>query len=199
MYGLKQAGILENKALQKRLSHIGYYPARYTAGLWLHKTRKISFTLVVDEFAVKFAGIENAHHLRNSLLHSYKITNYWGGAVYSGMTLKWDDKKKNMTFPCQDMSPIFLIKSQHKKSKHPQNPPSNYVTPVYGAKTQYAIRDETPNVSSGKCIKKQKITGSVLYYTRAVDPSVLMTLNAIATDETKPPENTKAAADQILD
>jgi hypothetical protein len=52
MYGLKQAGLLANQLLQTRLAPFGYYPTRYTPGLWLHKTRSISFTLVVDDFAV---------------------------------------------------------------------------------------------------------------------------------------------------
>jgi hypothetical protein len=56
MYGLKQAGLLANKLLQTRLAPFGYYPARHTPGLWLHKTRPISFTLVVDDFAVKYVN-----------------------------------------------------------------------------------------------------------------------------------------------
>jgi hypothetical protein len=54
MYGLKQAGLLANKLLRTRLAPFGYYPARHTPGIWLHKTRSISFTLVVDDFAVKY-------------------------------------------------------------------------------------------------------------------------------------------------
>jgi hypothetical protein len=53
MYGLKQAGLLANQLLQTRLNPFGYYPARHNPGLWLHKTRPISFTLVVDDFAVQ--------------------------------------------------------------------------------------------------------------------------------------------------
>jgi hypothetical protein len=45
MYGLKQAGLLANQLLQIRLAPFGYYPARHTPGLWLHKTWSISFTL----------------------------------------------------------------------------------------------------------------------------------------------------------
>jgi hypothetical protein len=51
MYCLKQAGLLANQLLQTRLVPLGYNPARHTPGLWLHKTRPISFTLVVDDFA----------------------------------------------------------------------------------------------------------------------------------------------------
>jgi hypothetical protein len=53
MYGLKQAGLLENKLLQKRLAPFGNYPTRHTPGIWLHKTRPIAFSLIVDDFEVK--------------------------------------------------------------------------------------------------------------------------------------------------
>jgi hypothetical protein len=52
VYVLKQAGILAKQFLQTRLAPFGYYPAQHTPGLWLHKTRPISFTLIVDDFAV---------------------------------------------------------------------------------------------------------------------------------------------------
>jgi hypothetical protein len=64
MYSLKQAGLLANQLLQISLAPFGYYPARHTPGLWLHKTRPISFTLVVDDFAVKYVG---KHHTEQSI------------------------------------------------------------------------------------------------------------------------------------
>jgi hypothetical protein len=70
MYGLKQAGLLANQLLQTRLEPFGYYPARHTPGLWLHKNRPISFTLVMDDFAVKYIGKQHAEHLRNALLRT---------------------------------------------------------------------------------------------------------------------------------
>jgi hypothetical protein len=81
MHGLKQAGRLANQLLQQILAPYGYYPAWYTPGLWLHKTISIAFTLVVDDFAVKYVGKDNAHHLRNALLHHYEITTDWGSMV----------------------------------------------------------------------------------------------------------------------
>jgi hypothetical protein len=60
MYGLKQAGLLANQLLQTRLAPFGYYPDRHTPGLWLHKTRPISFTPVVDDFEVKYVGKHHA-------------------------------------------------------------------------------------------------------------------------------------------
>jgi hypothetical protein len=100
MYGLKQAGLLANRLLQTRLAPFGYYPARHTPGLWLHNTRPISFTLVVDDFAVKYVGKQHAEHLRNALLRTYEFTTDWTATVYSGMTLKWDIKTEHATSPC---------------------------------------------------------------------------------------------------
>jgi hypothetical protein len=71
---------------------------------------------------------------------------------------------------------------QHDKPYHPQDTPSRYVMPVYGGGTQYATQDEATSLSSKQCINIHKVTGSVLYYARAVDPTVLMPLNDIATE-----------------
>jgi hypothetical protein len=68
VYGLKQAGLLANQLLQTWLVPFWYYPAGHTPGLWLHKTRPISFTLILDDFAVKYVGKQHAEHLRNALL-----------------------------------------------------------------------------------------------------------------------------------
>jgi hypothetical protein len=70
MYGLKQAGLLANQLLQKRLAPFVYYPDRHTPGLWLHKTRPIAFSLIVDDFAVKYFGKQHAAHLTDALLRS---------------------------------------------------------------------------------------------------------------------------------
>jgi hypothetical protein len=78
-----------------------------------------------------------------------------------------------------------LSKFQHDAPKRPQHTPSRCVTPVYGAKTQYATKDETPPLAAKECLTVQKVTGSVLYYARAVDPTVLMPLNDIATEQPK--------------
>jgi hypothetical protein len=88
MYGLKQAGLLANQLLQTRLAPFGYCPARHTPGLWLHKTRPIAFSLIVDDFAVKYMGKQHADHRRNALLQIYELTTDWESKVYSGVSLK---------------------------------------------------------------------------------------------------------------
>jgi hypothetical protein len=115
------------------------------------------------------------------------------------MTWKWD----NTTLICDISMPGYissvLSKFQHDSPKNPQHPLSRYVTPVYGANTQYTMKDETPPLTAQQCLTIQKVTGSVLYYARAVDPAVLMPLNDIATEQTKATEKTQAATNQMLD
>jgi hypothetical protein len=92
-----------------------------------------------------------------------------------------------------------LTKFQHDAPKHPQYTPSQYVKPVYGARTKYSTKDETPPLTAKQCLTIQKVTGYVLYYARAVHPTVLMPLNDIATEQTKATEKTQAATNQLLD
>jgi hypothetical protein len=96
MYGLKQAGLLTNQLLQIRVAPFGYYPSRHTPGIWLHKTRPIAFSLIVDDFDVKYVGKQHGDHLRNALLQSYELTTDWEANFYSGMSLKWDYRKQDM-------------------------------------------------------------------------------------------------------
>jgi hypothetical protein len=63
MYGLPHTGILTNELLQHNLAKDGYRPTQHTHGLWKHDTRPISFSLVVDDFGVKYVGREHAEHL----------------------------------------------------------------------------------------------------------------------------------------
>jgi hypothetical protein len=146
-------------------------------------------------------GKQHAEHLRNALLRTYELTTDWTATatVYSGMNLKWDYKNRTCDISMPGCVSNVLSKFQHDAPKHPQHTPSRYGTPVYGAKTQYATTDETPPLTAKQCLTIQKVTGSVLYYARAVDPTMLMPLNDIATEQTKATEKTQAATNQLLD
>jgi hypothetical protein len=115
------------------------------------------------------------------------------------MAFKWDYERRTCDISMPGYVSNVLSKFQHDAPKHLQHTPSRYVTPVYGAKTQYATKDETPPLTAQKCLTIQKVTGSVLYYARAVDPTVLMPLNDIAMEQTKVTEKTQDATNQMLD
>jgi hypothetical protein len=75
MYGLPQAGILAtNERLVKHLAPFGYHPTPHTPGLFTHKTRPISFTLVVDDFGIKYVGRKHAEHHIAAIKSLYTVT-----------------------------------------------------------------------------------------------------------------------------
>jgi hypothetical protein len=90
MYGLPQAGILANQLLNKRLEPQGYYQCRHTPGLWRHKWRPILFSLVVDDFGVKYVGREHVDHLIASVEQHYAFSKDWEGKLYCGIHIQWD-------------------------------------------------------------------------------------------------------------
>jgi hypothetical protein len=116
--------IIANQLLQTRLATFGYYPARHTPGLWLHKTQPIYFTLIVDDFTVKYVGKHHADHLRNAHLRTYELTTDWTATVYSGMTLKWDYNKRICDISMPGYISNVLSKFQHDSPKHPHHTPS---------------------------------------------------------------------------
>eukprot|EP00804_Cyclotella_cryptica_P022726 CCRYP_012523-RA/>CCRYP_012523-RA protein AED:0.38 eAED:0.38 QI:0/0/0/1/0/0/2/0/220 len=63
LYGLPQAGLLANELLKKRLNAHGYFQSKLVPSLWRHKQRPIQFSLMVDDFGIKYTGREHAEHL----------------------------------------------------------------------------------------------------------------------------------------
>ena len=82
MYGFPQARKLANELLEKRSNKHGYYQSKIIPGLWTHNTQPISFTLVVDDFRVKYVGEEHAEHLMSVLRKSYDVTHEWKGKIH---------------------------------------------------------------------------------------------------------------------
>ncbi len=60
------------------------------AGTLDHKSRPISFTLVVDNFGVKYVTQEDVDHLITSIKSTNSLTKEWTGNLYCGITLEWD-------------------------------------------------------------------------------------------------------------
>ena len=62
MPGLKQAGIISNDCLTLHLAKHVYAPIPHTQSLWAHVQLPIMFSLVVDDYCVKYTTDAAAHH-----------------------------------------------------------------------------------------------------------------------------------------
>jgi hypothetical protein len=96
------------------------------------------------------------------------------------MALKWDYQK----LTCDISMPGYVInilnKLQHDAPKHLQHTP---MAPKLSMPPN--MRHHSYPQSNAPTSNIQDITGSVLYYAMVVDPTVLMSLNDIATEQTK--------------
>jgi hypothetical protein len=73
LYGLLQAVIIAQELLETRLKTAGYTQSKLTPGYWRHEWRHISFTLVLDNFGVKYIRKEHDTHLISILKKHYKV------------------------------------------------------------------------------------------------------------------------------
>jgi hypothetical protein len=138
MYGLPQAGRLANDRLIAFLAPKGYAPVPITHGLWKHNARNLMFTLVVDDFGVKFTNAADAEHLMTTLKELYTVSEDWDGAKYCGLTLDWDYTKRTVDISIPGYIERALQRFQHPTPSRPEHAPHAWQKPIYGAKTQYA-------------------------------------------------------------
>ena len=88
LYGLKQAGKIANNDLITHLAKHGYHPTELTEGLFTHETRSTCFTLVVDDFAVRYKNKEDADHLIDCIREKYPFKVDWETKQYIGINLE---------------------------------------------------------------------------------------------------------------
>jgi hypothetical protein len=103
MYSLPQSGIIAQELLEKRLARYGYHQSKIIPSFWKHKTRPICFTLVIDDFAIKFTSKAGATHLIEALKRDYMMTVDREATKYIGLTIEWDYKMEMRTHTCQDI------------------------------------------------------------------------------------------------
>lgn len=200
MYGLPQAGIIANDLLTERLAKHGYYQCRHTQGLWKHKWRPILFSLVVDDFGVKYVGKQHVDHLNQAIEEHYEYSKDWEGSLYCGITIKWDYRNRTADLSMPGYVSKALHRFGHPHPKKPQHAPHEWTKPTYGAKQQFTPDPDITDLLPPEGIKRiQQIVGTFQYYARAVDVTMQVTLGTIATQQSKATTATNKAMNQFLD
>jgi hypothetical protein len=114
------------------------------AGTVEHKTQHILFTLVVDNFGMKYVNKDNVNHLIKCLKQKYELTKDWDGNLYCGIKLNWNYDDCTLDF----LMPGYIIK-QLQKCKHtiPAKPQHCLYAPLsrqYGSNAQCPLPLDTP-------------------------------------------------------
>jgi hypothetical protein len=119
---------------------------------------------------------------------------------YIGPTIKWDYNNSKV----HSHIPGYLAKAmtcfKHKIPTKIQNSPHHHVEIKNGAKQQYVVdEEESPPLNKEETKYVQAVAGTLLYYARAVDATILPTLSSIATEQAKPTQQTMETIKQLLD
>jgi hypothetical protein len=200
MYGLPQSGIIAQGLPQERLAKVGYHQSKILLGLRTHKTRKICFTLVVDDFAFKYTKLEDAQHLIDALKKDYTITIDWVATYYIGLPLSGITQKERYTFTCPDTYQKPYYDSTIRNQRRSRTCHTHALHPNMELKSNTHQMPTTPPPLNKEATKYiQAVAGTLLYYGRAVNNTVLPALSAIATEQAQPMERTKETLTQLLD
>ena len=136
-YRLKQSGKIAHDDLVKHLNKHDYVQADHTDGSFVHKLRDISFTLVVDNFGMKYTNKDDVNHLISIIRSKYKSKVDFDAKQYIGIHLKWDYIKRQVI--------CFMdgyVRNALEKLKHILIAQHHYTRSYierldYGAKVQY--------------------------------------------------------------
>jgi hypothetical protein len=84
-----------------------------------------------------------------------------------------------------------LIRFSHELPNKPQLQPHPHMLPNYGAAVQYAKADEvSPLAANAEGKHFRQVIGSLLYYGRAVDSTILISLSSLVAAQSKPTPHT---------
>jgi len=200
MYGLPQAGKIANDQLIKFLAPHGYRPAPITPGLWRHDTRDIVFSLVVDDFGIRYTDKADVEHLIATLEScSYQVSLDWDGTRYCGLTLEWDYIARTCDVSMPGYIARALQRFQHPMPAIPEHSPHPWQRPIYGAKTQYAAQpDSADSLDASDTLRILEVLGTLLFYGRAIDSTLLTAIGELATEHSGGTKTTMDKLTQLL-
>jgi hypothetical protein len=201
LHGDQEGHVLANKLLKKRLSKQGYFEQPHTPSLFTHESCPIWFNLAVENFGIKYIGEDTLQHLYDSLqAETYNIIEDRAGDLYCGINVKWNYAKGYVDLAMPKYVMKQLTHHAHPAPFKPQHCPfaPNPVT--------YSKDNQAPNPTDDSLLlddtsKKriQQVVGGFHYYARADDPTILMALSDITTQQSAPTKNTKKRVEQFLD
>jgi hypothetical protein len=198
-YGLKQGGKIAHDDLVQHLQKHGYVRAGHTDGLFKHITRDITFTLVVDDFGIKYINQEDVDHLISIMRKKYTFKVDFEAKQYIGIHLDWNYKTRELICSMRNYVKQALMELKHASSARQQHAPSRLDRPEYGAKIQYAKVDDSTALDQAQIKYLQRVVGKFLYYARAIDTTMLHSINDIGSAVTKGTEATQHAVQHFLD
>ena len=201
LYGMKQAGYLANKDIVEHLANNGYTQLPNTPCLFRHHTDDIEFSLITDDFGVRYGNKAAADKLLEVMSRKYTMTHDWSGAKYAGFDILNDygpsDRRCELSMKGYM---VAVLKRFNFIATHNVFSPE-FFTPInYGSKESQLTKldDTTPPLSAADINLVQQIVGCLLYYARGVDATMRPGIDHIAMEQTHGTQRTMQKAMRLL-
>ena len=153
------------------------------------------------DFSIKYIGKEHADHLIQCLCNHYEELKIdWARKCFCGINLNWDYTNRTCNLSMPGYVEQALHKFQHPTPTKTQDSPYPATVKQYGVKVQLTDPIHTSTRLPTHEIKRlQQIISTLLFYGRAVDPTLLTALSELSSAQATATEATKRACHQFLD
>lgn len=97
----------------------------------------LMFTLVVDDFGVRYTTKASVDRLLQVLRTKYRLKEDWTGSRYCGLHLDWNYAQGYVDISMPGYIERALLRFEHPRCKRPEHAPHRWNAPVYGARQQF--------------------------------------------------------------
>ena len=203
LWGLPQAGLISNKSLVKVLTNAGYVECPHTLGLMTHNTRSTAFSLVVDDFGIKYLHQDDLDHLESTIRNAgYDLRINVKGDKYLGYKITHDTHKKEIIL---DME-TYVKKGLNRFCPHGTPPHANSAVLCSALKfdkqgpivEEHHDEDDFEAASQEQKQFVQEVIGYFSYYAIAQDCTRRYACNIISQQQAHPTQRTLKQVDRML-
>ena len=153
-----------------------------------------------ENFGVNYVDKDDAEHLISSIKANYGLTVDWTGNLYCGISLDCDYVNRWVDISMPGYIKKMMQEYGHVIPTRLQMCPYSPEPKKIGSEAQAPLpTNESPKLDEKGIKRIQQIVGSILYYARTVDMTVLVALSTIAIDQTKATKQTMDRCIQLLD
>ncbi len=159
--------------------------------LFRHHTHSTAFNLTVDDFLIRYSQPSELDHLVSCLSTLYELKVH---RDLPHLTFTLHDPLYAQLCPCYAVSPLsFGVWLSHAV----YTPPVSYPDPPPHLSPPFPTTLSTP-VSPAEKIWIQQVVGSLLFYARALDLSVLTSVCQLSSHQSTPTQHDLASAHRLL-
>jgi len=198
IYGHPEAGRLwQRELIDNCLKPAGFFPLPSSPCLFSNKEKTVVFSLVVDDFFIKYRTRAAADPLLKALEARYTITKDETASKYLGLTITWEaNNAVSVSLPGYIDALTTRLKFTSELQHHSPACVAELSRKTYSRGPQMAEVDSSAALNEADTLFVQIVLGALLYYSRAVDSTMLTAINHIAT--TGFTEKALAAATYLL-